>query len=548
MRKDELKRRLGVLKTLADRMGEDINDWKLYHDYFLILRTLPACGHKWRASERLKGFCAVALEQGIGFSDKVSSLMKEILLMEARGLRFDSYMQFIELNREPEKRFWLPRRKQLLPVVKEIQRLVDGKLDILSISLPPGTGKSTLEIFLLSMMIGAEPDKPNLMVGHSDSMAGSIYDGVLNILENDAEYLWHEVFPDTPDRFTNAKLGTIDVGRRHRFSSLTCASIKGKSLTGRTRFENILCADDLVSGIEEAMSIERLGTLWGEYTTNVTTRSKMGGRELHLATRWSLHDVIGRLERMNHDNPRAKFLVIPALDEKGKSNFDYDYGVGFDTEYFERQKKMLDDASFRALMMGEPIERKGTLYSVKDTRVFFEIPEHEPDAIIAICDTKDSGEDYSFLPVAYVYGEDYYIVDCVCDNGLPEMVDARLAEILLRHSVQMARFESNSAGGRIAQKVQEIVKAHGGRTNITTKFTQSKKETRIIVNSAWVKEHCLFQNDPTDADYKKMMDFKYGYTVSGKNKYDDVPDGLSMLSEFAQSLSGQKPQIFKRPF
>ncbi len=548
MKRGELYRRLGVLRELSDLVAEDINNWQLYHDYFLILRTLPDCKQKWKASAKLKEFCAVALEAGIGFSDKVGSLMKEILLMEARGLRFDSYMQFIELNREPQKRFWLPRRKQLLCVVDEIQRLIDGELKILSISLPPGTGKSTLEIFLLSMMVGAMPEKPNLMAGHSDSMAGSIYDGVLDILQNDAEYLWHEVFPDKLNIHTNAKLGTIDVGRRHRFSSLTCASIKGKSLTGRTRFENILCADDLVSGIEEAMNIERLNTLWSEYATNLTTRSKMGGRELHLATRWSIHDVIGRLERTNHDNPKAKFLVIPALDENGESNFDYDYGVGFDTAYFEAQKKLLDDASFRALMMGQPIEREGTLYSPEDTRTFFEIPEDEPDAIIAICDTKDRGDDYSFLPVAYVYGEDYYIVDCVCDNGLPEKVDARLAEILLRHSVQMARFESNSAGGRIAQKVQEIVKEHGGRTSITTKFTQTNKETRIIVNSAWIKEHCLFWHNSSDNDYKRMMDFMYGYTVSGKNKFDDVPDGLSMLSEFAQSLTGRKPQIFRRMF
>ena len=168
-----------------------------------------------------------------------------------------------------------------------------------------------------------------------------------------------------------------------------------------------------------------------------------------------------------------------------------------------------------------------------------------------MCDTKDKGADYAFLPVAYVYGEDYYIDDCICDNNLPNIVDARLTEILVRDKVQMCRFESNSAGGRVAEKVQEAVKEKGGITHITTKFTTANKETKIIVNSAWVKEHCLFKDDSMykrKSDYGKMMNFLCSYTMAGKNAHDDVPDGMAMLAEYAQSLVGAKVQIFKRPF
>lgn len=88
--------------------------------------------------------------------------------MEEQRLRFDSYMQYIELNRDPEKRFWLPRRKQLLPVVEAIQDSIDDKLDILAICLPPGAGKSTLNIFLHSMLIGAFSDRPTFSSGHAE--------------------------------------------------------------------------------------------------------------------------------------------------------------------------------------------------------------------------------------------------------------------------------------------------------------------------------------------------------------------------------------------
>jgi predicted phage terminase large subunit-like protein len=130
-------------------------------------------------------------------------------------------------------------------------------------------------------------------------------------------------------------------------------------------------------------------------------------------------------------------------------------------------------------------------------------------------------------------------------------VDARLVDILLRQKVKMCRFESNSAGGRIAQKVQEDVKAKKGVTHITTKYTTANKETKIIVNSAWVKEHCIFKDDSTfkkQSEYGKMLDMLCSYTIAGKNKHDDVPDAFAMLSDFAQNLSNSIAEVFKRPF
>jgi predicted phage terminase large subunit-like protein len=211
----------------------------------------------------------------------------------------------------------------------------------------------------------------------------------------------------------------------------------------------------------------------------------------------------------------------------------------------------MDDASWRALYMNQPIERDGLLYQEDELRRYFELPDSAPDAIIGICDTKDKGTDYAFLPVAYVYGQNYYIDDCICDNGLPEIVDARLADILVRHKVNQCRFESNSAGGRVAEKVQQMVKERGGITHITTKYTTANKETKIIVNSAWIKEHCLFRDETTykrNSEYGKMISMLCSYTMAGKNKNDDVPDGMAMLAEYAQSLGANQVTVFQRPW
>ena len=473
---------------------------------------------------------------------------------------FDEYMLYIEKDREPQKRFWKPRRKILLPTAKDIQALIDDELDLLAISMPPGSGKSTLEIFALTWVMGKFPDMPNLASAHADKLTRSLYDGAMQII-TDPEYLWSDVFPGVKLESQNAKDETINLKSAKRFKTLTCRSIDG-GLTGATRCEKLLCADDLCSGIEEAMSKDRLDKLWEKYTNDLKSRKKQGCKELHIATRWSVHDVIGRLERMYENDPRAKFIVLPALNENGESNFNYDHGVGFDTQYFEDMRNTLDDVSFRCLFMNQPIEREGLLFHEDELRRYFDLPGagydangnlikfNEPDAILGICDTKDTGKDYEFLPVAYQYGNDFYLEDCICDNGKTEMLDELCASILVKHKVKACRFESNNAGGRTADIVNDLVKQKGGFTHITKRFTTSNKETKIIVNSPWVKEHVLFKDKTkysSKSNYAKMMYFLLSYTMAGKNKNDDVPDGLAQLAMFVQSMSAGQVRIFQRP-
>ena len=476
-------------------------------------------------------------------------LHKSVLLLAA-PYDFESYLLYVESNREPKKKFYPPRRKVLKQVVDALQELADDKLDLLAVSLPPGSGKTTLAIFYLTWLGGKIPNDPMLTGSHSNSFVRGVYDECLRIMDKNGDYLWHEVFPDIQVTNTNAKDCRIDLDKRQRFETLEFTSI-GTGNAGLYRAATLLYCDDLVSGIEVALSKERLDKLWETYTTDLRQR-KIGDhcKELHIATRWSVHDVIGRLEREYGDSDRAKFIVIPALNENDESNFDYAYGVGFSTNFYHEQRNIMDDVSWRALYMNQPIERDGILYQKDELRRYFDLPDGKPDAIIAVCDTKDRGADYCCMPIAYQYGQNFFIEDILCDNSKPEIVDARLVEILLKHKVKLARFESNSAGGRVAQAVQAQVKKRGGITHITTKFTTANKDTKIIVNSPYVKEHFLFKDDTAfpNKDYKKAMDMLCSYTMMGKNKHDDVPDGMAMLAEYAQSLSGQNVEVFRRPW
>lgn len=496
--------------------------------------------------------CEKAISSPVLSEDDVKAvfaLHKKVCLAGARD-SFHLFLLYAEWNREPDKKFYPPRRKVLKQVVDELQRLADDELDLLAISLPPGVGKTTLAIFYLCWLAGKYPNEPMLTGSHSNSFVRGAYDECLRIFDPHGEYLWCEVFSGISVSSTNAKDCRIDLDRRQRFETLEFTSV-GTGNAGLYRAKTLLYCDDLVSGIEEALSKERLDKLWEIYTTDLRQR-KIGNtcKELHIATRWSVHDIIGRLEAEYGDNERAKFIVIPALNDEDRSNFDYAYGTGFSTEFYHEQRNIMDDASWRALYQNEPVEREGLLYNSNELRRYFELPAEEPDAVIGVCDTKDKGKDYCFLPIGYVYGQDYYIDDCVCDNGLPDTVDARLIEILVRDKVKSCRFESNSAGRRVAEKIQTGVKEKNGITHITTKYTTQNKETKIIVNSAWVKEHCLFKDESLytkKSDYGKMMDFLCTYTVSGKNKHDDVPDGMAQFAEYAQSFSGAEVKVFSRP-
>ena len=543
-----------LLVAIFQKIQKDPDDIRAYRDLLNICReTLKtdvplAVKYLEKLSDWIEDILPGMTD--IGKMREMFALHRDVVFAGARE-SFHLCLLAVEWNREPDKKFYPPRRMVLREVVRALQELEERKLDLLAVSMPPGSGKTTLAIFYLTWIAGRHPEEPTLTGSHSNSFVRGVYDECLRIFDQNGDYLWQEVFPETQVANTNAKDCRIDLGKRKRFETLQFTSI-GTGNAGLYRAMHLLYCDDLVSGIEVALNKERLDKLWETYTTDLRQR-KIGDHcgELHIATRWSVHDIIGRLETMYGNNPRAKFIVLPAMDANDESNFDYAYGVGFNTQFYRQQRDIMDDASWRALYMNEPIEREGLLYHEDELRRYFELPSGDPDAIISICDTKDKGTDYAFLPVAYVYGQDYYIEDCICDNGLPEIVDARLADILIRHKVKQSRFESNSAGGRVAEKVQQMVKDRGGITHITTKYTTANKETKIIVNSAWVKEHCLFKDETTykrNSEYGKFISMLCSYTMMGKNKNDDTADGMAMLAEYAQSLCANKVEVFQRPW
>ena len=460
-----------------------------------------------------------------------------VLLLEAQNKVVDSFFRYIEHKREPKERFYMPRRKQFLKIglVDALQGMIDDKYDILCISLIPGAGKTTIEKFFNAAVIGWYPKDFNLFYSHSGDITRMYYDGMYDIVTNSDEYAWNEIFPDLQVTSTNAKVEQFNVGKYKPFPSVQCTSVGSKN-AGKVRASKFLLVDDMIGGIEEALNPMILEKLWSKYSVDARQRKIQDTdgkncKEIHIATRWSVQDVIGRIQNMYIGNPRVNVIAVPDIEPvTGQSNFDYEFS-GFDVSFFEDQQLLMDEISYKCLYKQEPIEREGLLFPDDKIRRYLNLPHGTPEIITAQCDTKGKGTDYFVLPVLQKYGDDYYCVDAVCDNTADyEMQYENAANILVNNEVQECEFERNAGGDRVAMEVNKRVESKGWICNITDTPTETNKEARIFQCSSWILQHVIFK-DPSkykpNEPYGIMMSLLKQYSVSGKKQLDDVPDVFS---------------------
>lgn len=460
-----------------------------------------------------------------------------ILLLEAQNKVVDSAFQYLEKKREPKERFYMPRRKQFLKIglTQALQGMIDDRYDILCVSLVPGAGKTTVEKMFHALVAGWFPRDFSLFYSHSGDITRMYYDGVYDIVTNTEEYTWNEIFPDLSVTSTNAKMEQFNVGKYKSFPSVQCTSVGSKN-AGKVRASKFLLVDDMIGGIEEAMNPIILDKLWDKYAVDARQRKIQDTdgkncKEIHIATRWSVHDVIGRIQNMYENNPRVKVIAVPDVDPvTGESNFEYEFS-GFTKEFFEDQQLLMDDISYRCLYKQEPIEREGLLFPEDKIRRYLNLPHGEPEIVTGQCDTKGKGTDYFVLPVLQKYGEDYYCVDCVCDNTADyEMQYENAANVLANNKVQECEFERNAGGDRVAMEVNKRVEKKGWICNITDTPTETNKEARIFQCSNWILQHVIFKDQSLykpNEPYGVMMSLLKRYSVSGKKQLDDVPDVFS---------------------
>ena len=497
-------------------------------------------------------------------AQKLDDLNKETFIFAAQDY-FEDFMFALEWNRPPKERFYLPRKKVLRPLVLSLQDLADDRLDELFLSMPPRVGKSTTVMFYIIWNMCRHPDRSNLYVSYSDIITNAMYSGLIEIISDSYTYNLAEIFPyikypTKTNGLTNAKEETIDFDRKKRYHSLTCRSLYG-TLNGATDCNGLLVSDDLISGIEEAMNRDRMVGAWQKVANNMMSRPKEKAKVLWVGTRWSVIDPIGlRQELLENDprfrNRRYRIINLPALNEKDRSNFEYDFGVGFSTEHFHQIRagfeRNNDMASWNAQYMQMPIEREGTVFAPDDMRFYNGIlPDGDPDRKYMCVDPAWGGGDFVASPICYQYGDDVYVVDVVYNNGDKRVTQPEIVMKAKKHDVRIMQIEGTKTTSSYKEGVEDLFKADQYKCQITTRFVpmSMSKEQKIFDKAPDIREHFLFLEDgKRTKEYQLFMQNVFSFKITGKNKHDDAPDSLTMASDFAMFGFTNAIQVFIRPF
>lgn len=481
---------------------------------------------------------------------------KKVLLFDA-PYDLDSYLLYLELNRKPSERFYQPRRKILKRVVDALQALVDGDMDELFISMPPRVGKTTLLMFFETWLIGRDSEKSNLYSAFSDIITQTFYRGVLEVITDPYTYLWKDVFPNAALVSTNAADETINIDRRKRYPSLTCRSLYG-TLNGACDCSGFLIADDLIGGIEEALNKSRLKSAWDKVDNNLIPRAKESAKILWVGTRWSLVDPAGvRMDLVQNEetyrNHRFKIINLPAMDENDESNFDYDYGVGFSTEFYQKRRasfeRAADMASWNAQYMGEPIERDGALLAPSDFEYYNGVLPDEPSWVFCPVDPAYGGGDFVAAPCLVQIGDKIYVPEVVYDNGDKKVTQPRVAQMCIRNKATNMRVEGTKSTSAYREGLEDEFRKAEYKIAITTKAagpTQSKID-RIMAAAPDMREKYVFlEAGHRSAEYERFLNNVFSFTIVGRNKHDDAPDSLAMGIDMVRKSRGGG--AFKRPF
>lgn len=550
---EHTKKLAGNIREQISKHGvtyTDLSDLLDVASYAIDKEDDPSWGLK--VTKYIKECCQYGIKHKIDIL-QLDALEWKVLKCEAPYL-FESFLLYMEKNRRPKKRFYEPRRKTLHIVVQDLQDLEDGLLDFLGISLPPRVGKSTLCIFFLAWVIGRHQESHNAMSGHSGILADRFYNDVYKLTQS-PEYTFKEIFPDVELVNKSAEKNELYFTESEAFATLTARGIDG-TWTGAVDIssDGYLYVDDMVRDRAESLSPIRLEKRYQDYLNVLVDRKNDGSKELMVGTRWNVLDPLGRVETAEKNNPRYRFRKIPALNENDESNFQYDYGVGFSTEYYKNLRKRLDKNEWMAKYQQSPFIREGLLFPSDELNYYNGVLPDGECLKAAACDVAWGGGDSLSMPFGATFGsrEDgpIYIPDWVFNAGDKEVTRPLVVAKCLQNEPNMVRFEANNGGDEYADKVDALLQDQGVKMNISWRKASNQigKLAKIIQYAPDIKRRCVFlQEDKRSPEYQAAMDELNMFTQAGSNLHDDAPDGLVQLLLLISGEVYAKCEAMKRP-
>ena len=154
------------------------------------------------------------------------------------------------------------------------------------------------------------------------------------------------------------------------------------------------------------------------------------------------------------------------------------------------------------------------------------------------------------MPIAYQWGDDIYIVDCVFIKGDYKQTEPIVAGKIMGHHIRRVTFEANNGGDFYARDVNDILKSHNYKCNVVSAraLGNMNKLARIIQHApaikAWkFRDVSLYSHEEM---YGVMMEQLLSFVQTGKNRNDDAPDSLAGLATMMRNITIQRPAFIDR--
>ena len=490
----------------------------------------------------------------------------EILKLEA-PYYLDSFKLYIEKDRPRKERFYEPRRNTLIRLTNAVQRLEDDELDLVFLHTPPRCGKSGDITMDTAWHCGRDTELSNLYVTYKEGLGGAFLQGVVEIL-TDPTYCYKDVFPGVEIVDTDAKNNKLDLGRKKKYKSLSGKGLES-GLNGEYDARGWMIVDDPLEGVQDVMSPDVLKRKQTIFDNNVLSRKKESCKMICIGTLWATNDLFMNYLDFIQTSPqmtdtRYDIIKIPALDpETDESNFEYEYGVGFTTKYYQGVRAKFENnndmVGWQCQYMQEPIDRIGAVFNPEGMKYYANLPGEEPIKVITHIDVALGGADFLAMPIVYYYEDaegDFvgYVEDVVFDNSEKHITQPQVVAKIKKHVIKHVHFEANQGGEGYAEDIRRMIKEdpdYNEVCNISTDWAMvtKRKEQRIWDNAEEIRK--LYFKDPQhrDLQYRKFMQNLFSFSMDMKKKqHEDAADALSGLIDFEKHGTGiKKAKIMKSP-
>ena len=578
---EPIKEYVNAIKLVIGRLKKDGITYQHYDDLKLICQVgyLNDAENKdfyKKYSDYVKEIAVKEVTEDEKNAEKWRNLFWETVKLESFWF-FESYLIYMEHKRPYEKRFYEPRAKTLKTVVDDLQALEDSKSQkMYCLSQPSRTGKSTMIVFFLTWVVLRHPLSHNAMGTHSGMLADHFYKLFLDIFTT-PEYCFEELYAYFQPQYKfiedkSAEKMTIAFASKGDFPTITCRGIDG-TWTGAIDIssDGYLCVDDLVRDRAHSLSPKRMADTFSEYLNKMVDRLNDGAKQLMIGTLWNVLDPIKRLEEMYENDDRYVFRKIPALNENGESNFDYEY-KGFSTEYYQEMKDRLikagNEAEWMAKYQQNPYVREGLLFPLDELGYFNGVlPQGHKFRFAVNCDVAFGGGDSVSMPIGLhdLTDDLIYVIDWFFNSSGVSVTVPGVCDMIIKHGIKNVTFEANAGGQLYASKVQEElkrrnylcscdsvrapnnlskadkIKACEGTIRQKFRFLDSTKHNM----DEFDEETQVYERSP---EYERALDELGTYVTIGKNPRDDAADSISQIAERVFDTLQRRTVILDCPF